>query len=141
MKLQKGSVLTMIATLVLLLGAAAQAQHLVTIVNVNVPFEFFAGKQQFPAGEYSVVSEGPYMLQLRNAKAQTVAIFSTKPVESQVQSNSAKLEFVVADGDHILSQVWSEGATRGQELFLPKAAELLAAKRNGTTQIAGNAGR
>lgn len=139
MKRKNGRIITMIASVAVLFATAAQAQHLVSIVKVTVPFEFVAGDKQFDAGEYSLVSDGPYMLQLRNAKAQTVAIFYTKPVESAKDSGSAKLDFVVADGNHLLSTVWLEG-TRGQELYLPKAGELVA-KRNGTTRTARAGGQ
>jgi len=59
--------LTSVLLGVLTLGPIAQAQHAQRVIKVTVPFEFSVGNQVFPAGNYSVVSTAPALLDLRDA--------------------------------------------------------------------------
>jgi hypothetical protein len=97
------------------LAGAGYAQQ---AIKATVPFEFSVGKNTFPAGEYRVVRVGATILQVEGSRNQPSIFVLTAPLTS-IKTFSPKLKFKVENGQHVLSQVWSDGAT-GYQLFVPK---------------------
>jgi hypothetical protein len=94
----------------------AQAQE---TVAVNIPFDFAAGKTTLPAGEYSVkVSETTHALILISRKDSTASAFIiTNAVDAANVQSESKLVFNRYGDRYFLSQVWSEGNSRGRQLL------------------------
>jgi hypothetical protein len=86
---------------------------------VNVPFDFVAGNQNLPAGEYSVkVSQTDARIVLIERKDATAAMFiGTNPVVANTIQSESKLVFNRYGDRYFLSQVWNEGNDRGRQLM------------------------
>jgi hypothetical protein len=94
----------------------AQAQEALV---VNVPFDFVAGNQNLPAGEYSVkVSQTDARIVLIERKDATAAMFiGTNAVVANTIQSESKLVFNRYGDRYFLSQVWNEGNSRGRQLM------------------------
>lgn len=93
-----------------------EAQQLLV---VNVPFDFIAGNQVLPAGEYAVEDVGPqHNLVLVNRSYSVVSplLNSNATIANQVQTES-KLVFNRYGDRYFLSQVWSAGDACGRQLL------------------------
>ena len=119
---------------VLTLGPSAQAQHAERVIKVNIPFEFSVGNQVFPAGNYSLVSTAPALLDLRDAKGHTLARVLTNSVETQKVPASPTLEFYNEGSRYSLAQVWQENYSIGQELPQSKSWAKIAKRHSSRTQ-------
>jgi hypothetical protein len=119
---------------VLTLGPVAQAQHAERVIKVNIPFEFSVGDQVFPAGNYSVVSTAPALLDLRDAEGHTLARVLTNSVETLKAPVSPRLEFNNEGGRYSLAQVWQENYSIGQQLPLSKSSTRTAKRHSVRTQ-------
>ena len=94
----------------------AQAQN---SLLVNIPFDFVAGNQTLPAGEYSVQASGPertLILIDRKDPAASAIINSNAVVANEIQTQS-KLVFNRYSDRYFLSQVWTAGNSRGRQLL------------------------
>lgn len=129
--------LTSLSLAVLLLAGVVHAQSASNVIKVKVPFEFTAGRQTFPAGEYSLVGTAPYLLALRNAEGHVLASVITRSAESATAPTSAKLTFYNDGGQYRLAQVWHANDPIGQELYQPKANAVIA--RRGSAPTAASA--
>jgi hypothetical protein len=103
--------LTVVLTLASLLGLgiSARAQDARTVVT-NVPFEFVAGGQAFPAGTYSVsrLSDSPSVLVIRSYDHSTLLL---PVVFDGVSADHAELSFEHVGDKYVLSKVGTpEGA-------------------------------
>jgi len=94
----------------------AQAQEAMV---VNVPFDFVAGNQNLPAGEYAVkVSQTDARILLIERKDATASMFvGTNPVDANKTQSESKLVFNRYGDRYFLSQVWNEGNSRGRQLM------------------------
>ncbi len=94
----------------------AQAQELLA---VNIPFDFVAGKTQLPAGEYTVKVAGPTnTVILVSRKDSTASAFmNTNAAVSAEPQSESKLVFNRYGNRYFLSQVWTEGNSRGRQLL------------------------
>ena len=115
-----------LAVMGLAVAAPAQATH---NLKVNVPFEFQFGSQTFPAGQYSLIQPEQNVVVLRNAQGRAVAQALTTGIGSLSTFNESKLKFVIANGMHILTEVWDGGDT-GQQLTHIKEQVLMAKRRS-----------
>jgi hypothetical protein len=120
-KIAANVVLTM--TFVFLLTAAGYSQQ--PILKADVPFNFTVGKQIFPAGEYEVIRISPQTLGLRGNDNSYVTMFVTGSKEILSQSNP-KLKFKTMGGQHVLAEIWPDGATRGYELHRVEPVNVIA---------------
>ena len=111
---------------VLLLATAAQAQQ--TNVKANVPFDFVAGNQAYPAGEYSLksLSESGIPVLIRNDQETSQGLAITNACTSAKISDTTKLVFHQVAGRYFLHQVWTSGKAEGRQFRISKAEVLLA---------------
>jgi hypothetical protein len=120
--------LTLLSLIVLLLPAASFAQYAQQVVRVNIPFEFTAGNQSFPAGEYRIVRIAGYKLEIRDASGHLLKTLITHSVQT-TDPGGARVAFSTVNGGHELLRVWTESGSIGSELPASKPGTLLA-KRN-----------
>ena len=129
MKYRIGRALNSLSTTVLLFAGMCHAQQANQVIKVSVPFEFKVGHQSFPAGEYSIATDAPGFLALRDSYGRVLSKVLTNRVESAGQPESSKLEFLSYGDQHVLVQVWRQGETRGYELAQPRRRTLIASGR------------
>jgi len=115
MKLRAFVMAAAMATTVLASTRVANAQdHLI----VTVPFDFAAGRVNLPAGDYTVKatqSSAVIVLLNRNNPEISAIIPANAAAALDIQTQS-KLVFNRYGDRYFLSQVWSEGSSRGKQL-------------------------
>jgi hypothetical protein len=111
----------------------AQAQEALV---VNVPFDFMAGNQNLPAGEYSVkVSQTDARIVLIERRDATAAMFiGTNTVVANTIQSESKLVFNRYGDRYFLSQVWNEGNSRGRQLMKTSREKEIAQTAKNETQ-------
>jgi hypothetical protein len=102
---------------------AAQIGRAQEPVLANIPFAFTAGNATLPAGEYRVekVQNSSPALLIRRTDGSAYMIVMTSAVQVNAPQAQTKLIFHRIANGYFLSQVWTEGNTRGREL--PKSAK------------------
>ncbi len=101
---------------VLTLGSGAHAQRFERVIKTSIPFEFAVGNRIFPAGDYSLVSTPPALLELRDSHGRTLVKVLTNSAETRDTPAAPTLRFERRDGRYSLAQVWQEHDSVGQEL-------------------------
>jgi hypothetical protein len=113
----------------LLAVSAAEAQE--PRVKANIPFDFVLGNQVLSAGEYKVITQGSgnEAILIRSDDGKAVALSLTYACTSLKPSDKTKLIFHTFGGRYFLSQIWTEGNTRGRQV--PRSSiEVQLAKNN-----------
>jgi hypothetical protein len=109
-------VLAAVMTLTVMASArVAQAQQSLV---VNIPFDFVAGNQMLPAGQYAVKLSGPqHSLILIDRKYSLASSFlNTNAVAANEIPTESKLVFNRYDHRYFLSQIWTAGDSSGRQL-------------------------
>lgn len=106
---------------VLTLGPFAQAQHPERSIKANIPFDFTVGTRTFPAGRYLLVRVGPSVLELRDSESRMLANVLTQSVQSLKAPVQPRLLFDNESGEHVLTQVWQENESIGQQIVQPRS--------------------
>src|SRR6266404_493838 len=101
--------------LALLMPVHAQSNLHVTAV---VPFDFVAGNERLPAGEYSVFAHttAQGVLVIRNRDEGTNLVRLTHSTQRPVPTERAMLVFRRYEDKYFLYQVWTTGEVSGYEL-------------------------
>ena len=136
MKNRVGRVFASLLLGVLMLGATAHAQRNERIIKANIPFDFVVGSEIFPAGRYSVALIGPVFLELRDSKGRALTNVLTQSVQTSAEPAQPKLRFDSEGGQHVLTQVWQEGDSTGQQILQSKSATRAVQKGSGHVQTA-----
>jgi hypothetical protein len=136
MKNMVARVFTSLLLGVLMLGSAAQAQQSQRVIKANIPFDFVVGDRIFPAGRYSLVRIGPSLLELRDSDGHVLANVLTQSVLTLSTPASPKLRFDAEGGRHVLTQVWQENESIGQQIPQSKSVTRAVRKRSGHVQTA-----
>jgi len=127
---------TMFAMIVLVgsLALTAQAQTSGTKLIADIPFEFSAGNQKFPAGKYVVSIINPSsdqsVLRIRSIDGHNGTVLLMHPVEGKVKDD-ARLLFSRYGDRYFLAQVWSSANSMGMEAPAFRAERNLARERPG----------
>jgi hypothetical protein len=113
--------LTLIAVLSLALAGSAFAQSS-REVRANVPFDFVVNHTTLPAGSYSITTMGGgnQILVVRGLDAPAVRLANANSIEASTAATRTKLVFHLYEGRYFLSQIWTEGESRGR--MLPKSS-------------------
>ncbi|MGC2529299.1 MAG: hypothetical protein WA639_16235 [Candidatus Acidiferrum sp.] len=114
----KKRTLILAAVVALTVMASARAVQAQEAFVVNIPFDFVAGNQLLPAGEYSVkISGTQHTLLLIDRKYSLASPFlNTNAVDaSEIQSQS-KLVFNRYGHRYFLSLIWGAGDFQGRQL-------------------------
>jgi hypothetical protein len=103
-------------------------------IKVNVPFTFYVGNTQLPAGEYTIrrVSDAtPDVLELRSTDGRMAVLVLGRPTQSTTTPSKTELVFKKYGNVPILSQIFQAGNQLGVEL--PKLLQEEQAAKGGTT--------
>jgi hypothetical protein len=100
----KQRVTAALACVLLPLGVGL-AQTVVT-ASANVPFDFWAQGQKFPAGDYVFDSGFPGSISIRDKSSKLGMAIAAVPYGDPVNKESAKLLFVRRDGKYYLTELW-----------------------------------
>ena len=120
MKNLVGRIVTSLLLSVLTLGSVAQAQRSEQIIKANIPFDFAVGSRFFPAGHYSLVRSQPWQLELRDSGGRVLVNVLTQSVQASTTPDRPKLVFESEDRRHVLTQVWQENESIGQQILQSK---------------------
>jgi hypothetical protein len=99
------------ALAVLLMATAAHAQQ--TKVTATVPFNFIAGDRVYPAGNYSISSNGSLLKITNDEKSE---LMLSHACESLSVPEDTKLVFDSMGGNYFLRRIWVAGNSFGREL-------------------------
>ena len=97
--------------------ASAHAQSPSSSQKVAIPFDFYAGAEKLPAGEYLVSTEASRTtMRIQRRDQSPGAYLSIRPIEGLRIQDQSKLVFHKYGEDYFLAQVWTAGRASGQEL-------------------------
>ena len=136
MKNMVARVLTSLLLGVLMMGSAAHAQQSERVIKANIPFDFVVGDRIFPAGRYSLARIEPSLLELRDSDGHVLANVLTQSVLTLTSPASPKLQFDAEGGRHVLTQVWQENESIGQQIPQSKSVTRAVRKGSGHVQTA-----
>ena len=86
-------------------------------VTAKVPFEFVAGGQTLPAGEYTIERNSNSTVTIQDATGNVHLVVLSQPVsKSGVTTPGAALVFELNQGKTFLSQVWTGKERNGRQL-------------------------
>jgi len=125
----KKTVTTIIAAvgLFLTLAVASVSAQTPTGAEVNIPFDFSAGKASLKAGTYVIIRKSDSMLQVRQAnEKRTILVNAPLTIGSRDYRAGERLVFNRYGDEYFLTQVWFT-ADQGKQL-LPSNAETSAAR-------------
>jgi len=121
------------------LGLSSRAQEQDTVVS-NVPFEFVAGGQVLPAGNYRVQRVRPFSgstgLQISNYETRA-SVFVMPTVFDAAQSDNAQLNFEHLGGKYFLSAIKTPIGTYAIDIP-PAAIKLAQAQQQGGSHSGGH---
>jgi hypothetical protein len=122
-----------------ILGAGFAANAQPSVYVVNVPFPFFVGQQQLPAGTYYVDSKRPFdsssltLEFIRSGGHAGIALPAAATLESKEKIPTPKLVFHQYGGFYFLSQFWGADG-RGKQLA-ESSRETELAKKQAPTNL------
>ena len=125
----KKTVTTIIAAvgLFLTMAVASVSAQTPTGAEVNIPFDFSAGKASLKAGTYVIIRKSDSMLQIRHAnEKRTILVNAPLTMGSRDYRAGERLVFNRYGDEYFLTQVWFT-ADQGKQL-LPSNAETSAAR-------------
>src|SRR6266542_2231507 len=122
-------------SLFLTFAAVSANAQAVGEISLKVPFDFYAGTQQLPAGEYTVrqvSSAGDALLRVENRHSSASATVLAFRVQSPAAPERGQLVFEEDGEQYFLTQVWTGGGDAGHELNKSK-------RERGLRELAKNA--
>lgn len=118
MKQQIYRVSAFVAIFFVMAVAGVQAQ-VPSKVEVNVPFEFTAGKTTLKPGIYSIRRTSGNLLALRSADGKSVILNAPQSLASNDPNAQERLVFDKYGDKYVLAQIWLTADT-GRQLFVEK---------------------
>lgn len=94
-------------------GSAVAADH---AVKADVPFDFTVGDKLLPAGTYTIASEDPNIIEVRNSD-RTIFVMNIALADGKEPSTTGKLVFDRYGDKYFLSQILCPAAS--MTLHLP----------------------
>lgn len=114
-------------------AAPAQAQSTFSM-RMDVPFQFVAGNQVLPAGQYKfTVDSAFHVLRIQSRKGTSlVPLLSVSDRRSRSNLEKGMLRFDNTNGVQVLNGVWQPGSEEGAQT-VPSKQAIAAALANGGT--------
>jgi hypothetical protein len=118
---------TAILGLLMIMALLSVQAQTPTRIEVQIPFDFIAGKAELKAGNYTVKHRSANVVAISNIDGKTVALVNA-PLTIGARDSKAgeRLVFNQYDNKYFLSQIWTT-AELGKQLFT-SSAEARAAK-------------
>ena len=131
-----GRIVTSLLLSILALGSAAQGQRSRADHSGKHSIRLRGGQPIFPAGHYSLVRSEPWQLELRDSEGRVLVNLLTQSVQTSTAPVRPKLVFESEDRRHVLTQVWQENESIGQQILQSKWGSDAVRKRSGDVQTA-----
>ncbi|HTQ59603.1 MAG TPA: hypothetical protein VMI32_05240 [Candidatus Solibacter sp.] len=114
--------MVMAAVMTLTVMASARVARAQQSMVVNIPFDFVAGNQVLPAGDYAVERVGHQntLVLVNRAYSLSSPFLNTNAIAANKIQTESRLIFNRYGDRYFLSQIWTAGDSRGREL--PKSA-------------------
>jgi hypothetical protein len=111
------TILPTVSFLALLAATSAFAQS--GRIIADIPFSFYVGAKQLPAGQYDVdsIASSANLVFVRSTDRHANGFVVTMQVQSNQTPAQAKLVFHKYGTSYFLWQVWSPDRDRGRELY------------------------
>ena len=125
----------LIALTVLAMASVAKAQQ--TKVKANIPFDFYAGDRNYPAGEYAVssITSNNSILRIDGNPEVSGTNLPSNACSLSRPSSQTKLVFHRMGGNYFLYQVWIEGNLDGRQFPMSRTEIRLAQNDKMSTVI------
>jgi hypothetical protein len=88
-------------------------------LEVNIPFQFYAGNTKLPAGKYVVRmldNSGLKVMEIGTADGSTSALFDVEDAEANAAPHKSELIFNKYGGRYFLTTIFDEGNTDGSRV-------------------------
>ena len=121
----KNKIYSFVAILGICLGLAVMSAHAQapSKVEVNIPFEFSAGKTTLPAGVYSIKRLAGNNVTLRSEDGKSSAILNAPVTNNSTNPNAVERLVFERYGDQFaLSQIWLTADT-GRQIWTNKKGQ------------------
>lgn len=121
----KNQIYRLVAILGIFLGLAVAGVHAQapSKVEVNIPFEFSAGKTTLPAGVYSIKRMSDNNVSLRSKDGRASVILNAPVTTNSTDPNAVERLVFERYGDRVaLSQIWLTADT-GRDVWTNKKGE------------------
>ena len=121
----KNKIYSFVAILGILLGLAVASVHAQapSKVEVNIPFEFSAGKTTLPAGVYSIKRMSGNNVTLRSEDGKSSVILNAPVTNNSTDPNAVERLVFERYGDQFaLSQIWLTADT-GRQIWTNKKGQ------------------
>jgi hypothetical protein len=120
----------------LLIGGAPKVQaQIAETVNANIPFQFYAGGRELPAGKYSIrtiSTADNSAMEIRSADGQQAALFETEQSDISAAMKDDELIFNQVGDNYYLSQIVDADDGTGAEVSNPNYRGKQNAAQNST---------
>src|SRR5215467_13430936 len=116
MKKKKFSVIAGFSLLLVMTAATALAQNAAQATKIEIPFAFFVGNNQLPAGQYVITRNGNTMLIANTSGKGSVATLPTRTIRDNQRLSIGRLVFNRYYNQYFLSEIWMPGEGIGREL-------------------------
>jgi len=119
LKKQATKVFVLLSLLLPLSAIYVYAQGQTLIRKVKIPFDFWVGAKNFPAGVYNVtrVNQEKIMLRLSSEDGGEAINIVTSPVQAKEYPKTGKLIFRRYGQAYFLSQIWESDQIQGRQLL------------------------
>jgi hypothetical protein len=118
--MKKYALVVLAAFTLLIAGSLNQAvAQIEGTINADVPFPFYVGNTQLPAGRYEirrVLATNPDILELRSKDAKTAVLIAGNAAQANDTPSKTELVFKKYGDGFILSQIFEAGTPIGVEL-------------------------
>jgi hypothetical protein len=91
---------------VLVVCASSWAQRGYVTSQATVPFSFYVGTEEFPAGDYVLDSSSPGFLRIHSQDGKISRQISVNPYGEPVKRTEARLVFVKRGNRYVLRELW-----------------------------------
>jgi hypothetical protein len=114
------------AVVLIMLGTAAAAYGQLMpgeAERASIPFDFIVRAKTLPAGDYEVrrITDSPYTLLIRNVNDNhDQIIFMVNQVQTRATLRTGEIVFKRFGDTYFLSEIWSQGEQKGDEVPAPR---------------------
>ena len=127
------SIVVAALSLMIWVASSFASTQITSEIKANVPFTFYVGNTQLPAGEYTIkpATDNPDLLEMRSADGKMAVLILGLTAQAATTPAKTELVFKKYGNVAILSQIFQAGSPSGVEL--PKLLQEERAGKGGAT--------